>query len=62
MESQSKSGLAEEEVMKEFGRQKNPPISKRRDKKVFEKESDVQARNTKLKETNASQPACHLNE
>ena len=62
MESQSKSGLAEEEVMKEFGRQKNPPISKRRDKKVSEKESDVQARNTKLQETNASQPARHPNE
>ena len=62
MESQSKSGLAEEEVMKEFGRQKTPPISKRRDKKVSEKESDVLARNTKLQETNASQPVRHTNE
>jgi uncharacterized protein YjaZ len=62
MESQSKSGLAEEEVMKEFGRQKTPPISKRRDKKVSEKESEVQARNTKLQETNISQPAHHPNE
>jgi hypothetical protein len=48
IESHVKSGLAEEEVMKEFGRQKNPPISKRRDKKVSEKESEAQARNTKF--------------
>ena len=61
MESQSKSDLVEED-RKEFGRQKTPPISKRRDKKVSEKESDVQARNTKLQETNVSQPARHPNE
>ena len=62
IESHAKSGLAEEDVMKEIGRQKTPPISKRRDKKVSEKESDFQARNTKLQETNVSQPARHPNE